>query len=235
MTSQQAALDSTTSLAAYHTSGIACVYDKRAAVFTGLAAEADPPRKQVKTLIDGQEMIEYRPLITWWRSPFMASFRAGDFDFIAVAAHIRWDASGGEESRKRELQLLAQWIDKRSKEKHVVDKDIIVMGDFNIPAVGDDLYNAVTSCGLRMPSSLVGTHGSNLAKDKRYDQILHLPTFTKSFTDQGGVLDFYVDGHKQLFPGQSIPRPLSPTRSPTTCPFGCNSTRTSTTSVWIKS
>ena len=63
---------------------IAYVYDKRAVTFTGLAAEPDPPRKKVKVIIGGEEVMEYRSLITWWRSPFMASFRAGDFDFLAT-------------------------------------------------------------------------------------------------------------------------------------------------------
>jgi len=183
---------------------IAYVYDKRAIAFTGLAAEAEPPRKKVKVTAGGKKVWEYQPLITWWRSPFMASFRAGDFDFIAITVHIRWDKKGGEASRKRALKTLANWIDKRVKEKHIEDKDIILMGDFNIPEVGDELYEAITSKGLRMPDALVGQHGSNLARDKRYDQILHYPAHTKSFTQQAGVLDFYEGDHKSLLPGISL-------------------------------
>lgn len=180
---------------------IAYVYDKRAVTFTGLAAEADPIRNKKKVTINGKGTYEYRSEITWWRSPFMASFRAGDFDFIAITAHIRWDKTGGLASRERALQLLADWIEKRSKEEHVVDKDIILMGDFNIPKVGDDLYKAITSKGLRMPDALVGKQGSNLARNKSYDQILHYPKHTKSFTKHAGVLDFYKKDHKPLLPG----------------------------------
>jgi hypothetical protein len=43
--------------------------------------------------------------------------------------------------------------------------------------------------------------GSDLAQEKRYDQILHLPTYTTSFTNNGGVLDFYCGNHLPLFPG----------------------------------
>mgnify|MGYP001591023797 CR=1 FL=1 len=172
---------------------IAYVYDKRAAVFTGLAAEADPPRKKTKAG-------EYLPSITWWRSPYIASFRAGSFDFVLVTAHIRWGS--GEKARIAPLKLLAEWIDQRSKEKYTDDKDIILMGDFNIPRVDDDLFKAITSKGLQVPAALRGVkHGSNLAKDKRYDQILHHPVFTKSFTDHAGVLDFHAGGHAALFPG----------------------------------
>jgi endonuclease/exonuclease/phosphatase family metal-dependent hydrolase len=180
---------------------IAYVYDKRAVAFTGLAAEADPIRKKMKVVRDGQEVREYLPKITWWRSPFMASFRAGDFDFVAITAHIRWDSSGTEASRQRALQELADWVHKRSREKHLVDKDIILMGDFNIPKVGDELFKAITSKGLRMPAALVGQRGANLARTKHYDQILHYPKHTKSFTKHAGVLDFYRGDHKPLFPG----------------------------------
>lgn len=180
---------------------VAYLYDKRSVAFTGLAAEADPPRKKRKVIIDGEEVYEYLPTIAWWRSPFIASFRAGDFDFILITAHIRWDSSGGEESRERGLKELAKWVDKRRREKHVVDKDIILMGDFNIPELDDDLFRAITSRGLRIPEGIRGFDGSNLAREKRYDQILHYPTITKSFTDKCGILDFYCDDHAPLFPG----------------------------------
>ena len=183
---------------------VAYVYDKRAVAFTGLAAEADPIRKKMKVIRDGKEVKEYLPKITWWRSPFMASFRAGDFDFIAITAHIRWDTAGGEASRQRALKELADWVDKRRKEKHVIDKDIILMGDFNIPKVNDKLYKAITSKGLRMPSALVGLTGTNLTATMHYDQILHYPRHTKSFTRHGGVVDFFKGGHKLLFPGISM-------------------------------
>lgn len=180
---------------------IAYVYDKRAVTFTGLAAEADSPKKKITYTENGKEIKEYIPKITWWRSPFMASFRAGSFDFIALAAHIRWDTKGGEESRIRGLQLLADWVAKRRNEKHVADKDFIVMGDFNIPKKDDALYRTLTSKGLRIPDALRGQHGSNLALNKRYDQILHYPSEINTFTNHAGVLDIYRGNHKPLFPG----------------------------------
>ena len=142
---------------------IAYVYDKRAVTFTGLAAEADPSRKKKGT--------EYLSKISWWRAPYMASFRAGNFDFVCVAAHIRWGT--GEDERIEPLRQLAAWIDKRSRDKYTTDKDIVLVGDFNIPKENDALFKAITSKGLRMPTALRGLHGSNLAKNKRYDQILH--------------------------------------------------------------
>ncbi len=178
---------------------VAYVYDKRAVAFTGLAAEADAPRKKVRNTG------EYVSQFSWWRSPYIASFRAGNFDFVLLTAHIRWGS--GNKARIRPLKLLAEWVDRRRRDKHVVDKDIIVMGDFNIPRVDDELFKAVTGNGLRIPEALRGLdHGSNLAGNKRYDQILHYPVHSKCFTDKAGVLDFYTGGIARLYPGASLDR-----------------------------
>ena len=59
---------------------IAYLYDKRAVTFTGLAAEADPPRQW------NRRSRQYEPTITWWSSPFMAYFSAGNFDWFALVA-----------------------------------------------------------------------------------------------------------------------------------------------------
>ncbi len=175
---------------------MAYLYDQRAVAFTGLAAEADAPRRKAP---NG----EYVSKFSWWRSPYIASFRAGSFDFILVTAHIRWGDRNSE--RIAPLKLLAEWIDKLQRRRDVREKDIIVMGDFNIPSIkaSDPLFAAITSKGLRVPASLTGEHGSNLKKNKRYDQILHYPRFVKSFTDHGGVLDFYAGNHRKLFPNLS--------------------------------
>ncbi|MBI3853973.1 MAG: endonuclease, partial [Verrucomicrobia bacterium] len=55
---------------------------------------------------------------------------------------------------------------------------------------------------LQVPKALLGAHGSNLEKDKRYDQILHYAIYPENFTNAGGELDFYIDeAHiKELFP-----------------------------------
>ncbi|MFC2104349.1 endonuclease/exonuclease/phosphatase family protein [Bacteroidota bacterium] len=172
---------------------MAYIYDKRAVVFTGLAAEADPPRKKNK------KTGEYEALLTWWRPPFIASFSAGNFDFMLLTVHIRWGNKLSE--RKTALELLAKWVDKKRKDAYSVDKDIIVMGDFNIPELDDSLFQAITSKGLRIPESLRGIdHGSNLAMNKRYDQIFYYPHFTKSFTNHGGILDFHSGGIDKLYP-----------------------------------
>lgn len=172
---------------------MAYLYDSRAVIFTGLAAEADAPRKK------NHQNGEYITSFDWWRAPFMASFRAGNFDFILISAHIRW----GEKKADRiaPLSLLAEWIDKRRKSEHNMDDDIILLGDFNIPSYESELYKAITSKGLTSPKALIQEEfGSNLAGNKRYDQIFHYPIENIELAGCGGVLDFYRNDHQALFP-----------------------------------
>jgi endonuclease/exonuclease/phosphatase family metal-dependent hydrolase len=161
-------------------------------VFNGLAAEANPPRTKKGT--------EYLAEFSWWRSPYLASFRSGNFDFVAFTTHVRWGDS--DKARIDELASLADWIEAKRQEKTAEDKDLIVMGDLNIPSRTDAFFKAITKHGLQIPKGLVGLdHGSNLEKDKRYDQILHYAKYD-NFCNQGGVLDFFIDEAriKELFP-----------------------------------
>ncbi len=181
------------------------LYDRRAVTFNGLAAEIDAPR--------GKTGNEYLASQSFWRSPYMCSFRSGNFDFIAIATHTRWGSS--IEGREAELAMLADWIDRRIKEEAVEDKDLIVMGDFNTPRLDDKLFRALTRRGLQVPDSLrdlkagdVAIRGSNLGKNARYDQILHMPTLRSRFTNFGGTLDFHVSDAriKELFPKAAYSR-----------------------------
>lgn len=191
---------------------VAYIYDKRAVVFTGLAAEADPPRERatVIPIAGGPQREEYISKISWWRSPFMASFRAGNFDFILLAAHIRWGKRTSD--RIAPLKLLAQWIAGRRKEPFVIDSDFILMGDFNITSRRSQTFKEIVKHGLEVPPALMkGNFGTNLAKDKRYDQILHHPMHPTLYQDRrgryrsaGGVLDFLGSSHKPLYPGRSM-------------------------------
>lgn len=168
---------------------IGFLYDERAVAFTGLAATANPPRRK-----SGRE---YVPEFTWWRLPYMASFSAGNFDFVIVTAHIRWGDS--KVARTAEIRSFAEWLDLKRSQKQVEDRDFIVTGDFNIESAA--MYEALTSKGLVAPVAIrKGEFGTNLAKDKRYDQILHYPIYSDSFMNKGGVLDFYSGGTSKLLP-----------------------------------
>jgi len=173
---------------------IALVYDKRAVTFNGFVANAAP--KRVSS--NGQ----YLPRESWLREPFMASFKAGSFDFVVLCVHIRW--SGKKEERVRELQMLADWVDEHIKDSAWTDRDVIVMGDLNITKIESDFYRAVSSKGLLMPEAIATVNFTNVKKDSRYDQILICPQCEKGFINKGGVLDFHAGDWKKLFPGKPV-------------------------------
>lgn len=174
---------------------IGFIYDRRAVTFNGFAASAIPPRHKVgdEYVIDDQ---------FWWRPPYMASFKSGNFDFIIIAAHIRWDT---ESSRIKELSLLADWVEDFRSRENAIEKDLLVVGDFNIPSRSSKLFAAVTAKGLMLPKALMkDSFGSSLDRDKRYDQILQYPSdiYPESFANNGGVLDFHINDDliTELFP-----------------------------------
>lgn len=172
---------------------IGYLYDKRSVTFNGLAAEANEPRKK--------KGFEYLSETSFWRAPYLASFRSGNFDFILITTHVRWGDS--EDARAGELGRLADWIEAKRQDEFAEDKDIIVMGDFNIPSLDHPTFKAITKHGLQIPEALLGLkHGSNLEKSKRYDQILHYPAFEGKFTNAGGVVDFFISDAKikELYP-----------------------------------
>lgn len=80
----------------------AFVYDERMVEFTGFAAEAQPGRIKTED--------EYASKANFWRSPYMASFKAGDFDFIMIAHPARW---GTVDERLGELKEFGKWIGSR--------------------------------------------------------------------------------------------------------------------------
>jgi endonuclease/exonuclease/phosphatase family metal-dependent hydrolase len=133
------------------------------------------------------------------RTPYFASWRAGSgFDFQLVNVHLYFGSlRNAEESRRsinrRTLETLAvaRWADQRRRSAFVPIKDIVVMGDFNLPKItpGDPIFDALTSRGLRLPMHTAQV-GSNLAGDRYYDQI----GFFDSSRLVGGVNVFDFDG-----------------------------------------
>ncbi len=161
------------------------LFDTSTIEHTGLASQACPPRKRIDS--------EYLPQIGWWRPPFIASFKCRGRELCLVTAHIRW-AGDDEMARLPEIELLADWVHRRSQEDWLRHADLFVLGDFNIPSVESPLFRAIVRRGLVAPKVLLGAHGTNLAMNKRYDQILHLPGRGFGLTGLGGELDFYSGG-----------------------------------------
>ena len=129
------------------------------------------------------------------RNPYIAAFRAGKFTFQLVNVHLYFGKESKRESIERrslEAYTVGRWADLRSKSKFAYAKDIIVLGDFNLPKTqaGDPIYDALIKRGLFLPQHSTEI-GSSIASDNHYDQVAFHPSETKDdFTGNTGVFDF---------------------------------------------
>jgi endonuclease/exonuclease/phosphatase family metal-dependent hydrolase len=163
---------------------LAFVYDKRAVQFGGLAGSGIPPRERSDE--------EYVSFESFWRAPYSAAFCSGNFDFVAITAHLRWGTS--KAARLKEIHRFANWVEFKLKREDKVDADVVIFGDFNTET--PEMHAALLAKGLCMPAALTDIK-TTLAKTKHYDHILHHPEFTKSFTNIGGVCELFskADAH----------------------------------------
>ena len=164
------------------------VYDTRFVEHTGLVSMVHGERRRI-----GREYVTPH----WWRPPYMAGFRAGGTTFVLATAHIRW--GGRATYRLAEIRALATWAE-RHAHRATRPTPLVLAGDMNTPSTASPLYRALTAKGLTVPAALLGEHGTNLAENKRYDQILHLPGLAERFTERAGVVDFFGEDGRGLFP-----------------------------------
>ena len=128
------------------------------------------------------------------RNPYIAAFRSESFTFVLVNVHLYFGSDSKVSMNRRSLEAyaVARWADLRRKSKNAYTRDIIVLGDFNLPKVepGDPIYKALTRRGLHLPEHSTEI-GSSITTDSHYDQIAFFPGQTQSeFTGRSGVFDF---------------------------------------------
>lgn len=130
------------------------------------------------------------------RNPYMVNFLAGKFECTIVNVHLYWSNMTW---RRLETKALGRWAKSRVDKDYPPNKDIILIGDFNMPKArpGDKIFDELADVGLQIPKHGTQLVGSNLAGDYDYDELAFFPKKTKSnFADNMGVFDF----DKQLFP-----------------------------------
>lgn len=129
------------------------------------------------------------------RTPYLATFRAGRMSFLLVNVHLFFgsDAKKADiERRALETFAVARWAQQRQGSKYSFTRDIIALGDFNMPKVSasDPIYKALTSRGLHLPEH-TSEVGSSIVKDKHYDQMAFFPEEAEGdFTGKHGIFDF---------------------------------------------
>jgi len=128
------------------------------------------------------------------RNPYLAAFRVGDFTFLMVNVHLYFGSDSAISKNRRSLETYAvgRWADLRRKSENCFTKDIIALGDFNLPKAepGDPIYEALIKRGLQIPDHSTQI-GSSIANDNHYDQIAFFPGETANeFTGEIGIFDF---------------------------------------------
>jgi endonuclease/exonuclease/phosphatase family metal-dependent hydrolase len=139
------------------------------------------------------------------RSPYIVTFGAGKISFLLANVHLYYGTMNTAAQKKKSMErraletfAVALWAHDRSKSTFAYTRDIVALGDFNMPKRDstDSIYKALTAKGLHLPEFSTAM-GSNLAGDAAYDQIAFFPGDTEAdFTGNHGVFDF----DKVLFP-----------------------------------
>jgi endonuclease/exonuclease/phosphatase family metal-dependent hydrolase len=116
------------------------------------------------------------------REPFVALFKAGEFDFYAINIHSIYGDSVSE--RRFEAKKLAgvyAVVQSRDGEN-----EVLLMGDFNL-APDDSGYQS-----LKAIPNMVVVNGKlpTSIKDKLYDNIWFQANFTREFTGKFGIINF---------------------------------------------
>jgi endonuclease/exonuclease/phosphatase family metal-dependent hydrolase len=172
----------------------AFIYDSKKVTQQGLVAElvmkTNRDNRITVTVGDEQETAVFTD---YNRNPYMANFACKGFDFTLVNVHLYWS---NEFIRTQEVLALSKWAKKRSalKEYQRPSKDIMLVGDFNMPSfdADDPIYAPIKANGLYAPLHDTEYVGSNLAGDKSYDQLFFFPKHSADSFNEGqvGVFDF---------------------------------------------
>jgi hypothetical protein len=127
------------------------------------------------------------------RNPYLATFTAGTFTFSLVNVHLYFgtDSTISRNRRSLEAYAVARWADVRRKSPHAFGRDILPMGDFNLPRVqpGDPVFDALTRRGLFLPPHSTQVP-SVIQGDSHYDQVAFFPGNTQGHFESAGVFDF---------------------------------------------
>ena len=164
---------------------LAYLYDSRVVRFTGMAAEL-----LISDDFLGRAGVPETNASVPWRTPFMASFRAGTFDFMLLTVHIQWNQKGGINARSKEIEMIVRWVGDRKDNAKLYDPDIFVLGDFNIPGLRSKTFKALEKHGLKVPNKL-RKFKTNLKQNAHYDQIAYFEENTDCDIGKAGVLNFY--------------------------------------------
>ncbi|MEO6683986.1 MAG: endonuclease/exonuclease/phosphatase family protein, partial [Ginsengibacter sp.] len=167
------------------------IFDTRKVRFGGLAGEMVLPPLERKDPNTGQIIVEPGKQLA--RTPFMCGFKAGWTNFVLTTVHILYGKAAAEDpNRLEEIRQLAKSMAKKANGKYEWSENIILLGDFNIFSPKDSTLKAITDEGFIIPKQLQSLKGSNVEKNKFYDQIAFKVRNDRFETSgKAGIFDFF--------------------------------------------
>ncbi|MEP3280496.1 MAG: endonuclease/exonuclease/phosphatase family protein [Stappiaceae bacterium] len=162
---------------------------------------------------DKSEKFTNHRFVPFDRNPFIGSFRSGTIGFVLANVHLYFGAfQDSTDPKKRakyarrvlEIFALARWANRVSSGGNAWDRDIVLLGDMNVPNMdknestikalkefgwGSLDYVSNQSIGTS-PTMVSHVGGTNLGNDKTYDQIALSPTGLSGKVSKFGVFDF---------------------------------------------
>lgn len=112
------------------------------------------------------------------RTPFLVSFQAGWMKIDLATVHIYFGDNENEKlmaQRRREIERLTESLGNRAAKDARSDPAspvlTAVLGDFNIISAEHETMQALEANGFSVPEEIRSIPGSNVPKDKAYDQI----------------------------------------------------------------
>ena len=147
------------------------------------------------------------------RNPHVGSFRVDKLGFVLANVHLYFGAFQNSTTEKKRLKFarrvleifaLSRWANRVSSGGNAWDRDIILLGDMNVPNIerNEATIKALKQFGWLsldyVSNRSIGTNatqlshigGSNLGNDKTYDQIAFAPTQLRGKVSTSGVFDF---------------------------------------------
>jgi endonuclease/exonuclease/phosphatase family metal-dependent hydrolase len=126
------------------------------------------------------------------RPPFIASFKAGNFDFTVISIHVCFGCNGlGEEGRRLEIQRLTSLY---SNLRSGQEKDILQMGDFNLEP-NDDAFVNLQTIGSTRPilsceTNEQCTQFTTTRETNLFDNIWFDRSHVNEYVNEEGIFDF---------------------------------------------
>src|SRR3954452_15396016 len=144
---------------------LAFLYETTKVRFLGIAGELVlPPVSKGGALVPATQVA---------RTPLMATFQVGWTKFVLATVHILYgEDEAAPKARVEEIREVARFLRARTEDTVEPIRNLIVLGDFNIYTAGDATMLALTQDGgFTIPQGVQDLSGTNVAKDKKYDQI----------------------------------------------------------------